>query len=100
MLELPQREDGSIDLAKLNEIVGDYENLKQDMDDTRSQMGHLLKDGEDTYGLHRAAFKLAVKIKNESVEKRADFLRAFDLYRRLLVLDDQPDMLQGSGAGE
>ena len=40
----------------------------------------------------RQAFKLAVKLKGMSSEKRTDFLRAIDSHRHILGLDDHGDL--------
>ena len=85
---------GDIVPDKLKQIVRAYEDHKGEMDEARGEIGALLKDAESTHGLHRAAFKQAVKLKNSAPEKCADFLRAFDSYRHILGLDDQVDLFE------
>lgn len=93
MAETIKKGDGSVSPDKLKATQKQYDNLKQEMDDTRTDIANLLKTAEETHGIHKAAFKLIHKLQNMSSEKRADFLRAFDSYRHILELDDQPDML-------
>ena len=90
--------EGLIDVEDLFRIIEAFEGHKDEMDTQRGHIGALIKDGEETHGLHRAAFKLAVKLRNESSEKRADFLRAFDYYRKVLNFDAQQELpLDGAG---
>lgn len=93
MAETIKKGSGDIDPAKLKQILGNYRSMKDDMDEARGDIGNMLKNAENDLGLHRGAFKLAAKLNGQSPEKRADFLRAFDSYRHILELDDQPDML-------
>lgn len=70
---------------------------------TRGEMGTLMKDAEETHGVHRGAFKLALKLDGMEDLKAKDFLRSFDLYREYLKLDERgtSDMLENdAGDGD
>ena len=84
---------GDITPEDLNKIVEAVKSAKGDMDEARSELGNLFKNAENDNGVHRAALKLAIKLQGQATEKRADFLRAFDSYRHIMRLDDQPDLL-------
>ena len=84
---------GDITPEDLNKIVEAVKSAKGDMDEARSELGNLFKNAENDYGVHRAALKLAIKLQGQAVEKRADFLRAFDSYRHIMQLDEQADLL-------
>ena len=84
---------GDITPGDLNKIVEAVKSAKGDMDEARSELGDLFKNAENDNGVHRAALKLAIKLQGQATEKRADFLRAFDSYRHIMRLDDQPDLL-------
>lgn len=66
---------------------------------TRGDLGTLMKDAEETHGVHRGAFKLALKLDGMEDLKMKDFLRSFDLYREYLKLDTRgtADMLENEG---
>lgn len=89
---------GDISPENLQKVLRDYEAVKADKDDASADMGEVLKLAETLHGLHKAAFKAAFKLKHMEPEKKADFLRAFDSYRHILGLDDQPDMLDQAAA--
>jgi hypothetical protein len=65
----------------------------------RGEIGSLMKDAEETHGVHRGAFKLALKLDGMEDLKMKDFLRSFDLYREYLKLDTRgtSDMLENEG---
>ncbi len=87
---------GDISPENLKKVSRDYEAAKADKDDASADMSEVLKRAEAVHGLHKAAFKSAFKLKHADPGKRADFLRAFDSYRHILELDDQPDMLDSA----
>lgn len=78
-------------------LISRAQSINADLAESRGDMGAFIKDAEETHGIHRAAFKLAVKLDRMEQAKLADFLRGFDLYREYLKLDDrtQGDMLDG-----
>jgi hypothetical protein len=65
---------------------------KAEMDSARGEMGAFIKDAEETHGIHRKAFKLALSCRRMESEQLSAFLRAFDLYRDVLNFDAQLDM--------
>lgn len=69
--------------------------LKSSMDEVRGEMGQLVKDGEETHGIHRGAMKQAFKLSRMESGSRAEYLRHFDHYRAALALDDQQSLLDG-----
>lgn len=73
-------------------VVERYKSEKSTMDTARAEIGALLKNAENDYQLHRAAFKLVQKLKGQDSAKRADFMRAFAAYFKYEGLDDQLDM--------
>ena len=99
-IPLPDADEskGMIDVEEFLRIVAEFEGHKGKMDVERAHIGQLIKDGEATHGLHRSAFKLAVKLRNMTPEQRADFLRGFDYYRRILNFDAQQELPLGQTA--
>lgn len=68
----------------------------------RGEIGSLMKDAEETHGVHRGAFKLALKLDGMEDLKAKDFLRSFDLYREYLKLDERgtSDMLENDAGDD
>ena len=58
------------------------------------EVARLYREAANNAGVHRGAFKLALKLQRQDPAKVADFLRAFDTYRGLLGIDAQGDMLE------
>ena len=102
MAEAEARSMGAGDITPedLNKIIEAFKSAKGDMDEARSELGNLVKNAENDHGIHRMALKLAIKLQGQAVEKRADFLRAFDTYRHILGLDDQGELELVSDAAE
>jgi len=57
------------------------------------EVARLYREAANSAGVHRGAFKLALKLQRQDPAKVTDFLRAFDTYRGLLGLEAQGDML-------
>lgn len=68
-------------------LVSRVGSMNSKMATTRGELGSFVKDAEETHGIHRGAFKLAVKLHGMDDLKMKDFLRGFDLYREYLKLD-------------
>lgn len=79
--KLPSREE-------LYNLLKSYTALTADMDETRGELGALLKNADNQKNIHRGAFKLAAKIKRMTSEKAEAFLTHFDHYRAQFGLDD------------
>ena len=62
------------------------------MDEARGELGAAVKDAEETHGINRKAFKLAMSLSRMDESKRSDFLRSLDDYRAKLELNPLPDM--------
>ena len=95
---MPVTETGDIAPEKLDEFCNDYEELNGRKNKATSEIANLLKNGENTYGLHKKAFKLVMQLKSETPQKRADFMRAFAIYYDHFDLNAQPDMFDGQQA--
>lgn len=80
-------------------LVSRAASFNSKMATTRGEMGALMKDAEETHGVHRGAFKLALKLNGMEDLKMKDFLRSFDIYREYLKLDTRgtSDMLENEG---
>lgn len=66
--------------------------MKADMDEARGEMGSAIKNAEEAHGVHRQAFKLALRLRNMEDAPRADFLRSLNDYIAKLGLDAQADL--------
>lgn len=88
-------EDGEIGLSdkQLTDFHGNYARRKSDMDEVRGEMGALIKDFEEQGG-HKAAFKLACKLKAMEDSKAQDFLRSLKRYCQVFGVFDQSDMFE------
>ena len=84
----------------LNKQAEDFGVLKADMDEARSEMGELVKKGENDRNIHRKAFKQTMQIKRMDDTKRAEYLRHLFHYIDHFGLNDQIDMFEGSGEAE
>lgn len=71
--------------------------MKADMDESRGELGAKIKDAEETHGIHRGAFKLALKLRNMEDAPRADFLRALNDYIDKMGLRAQADLFEEGG---
>lgn len=80
-------------------LVSRAASFNSKMATTRGEMGTLMKDAEETHGVHRGAFKLALKLNGMEDLKMKDFLRSFDIYREYLKLDTRgtSDLLENEG---
>lgn len=87
----PRIAGGDVPQEKLLNYAGRVASLHEDIQGIRGDLSSVLKEAEDV-GIHKAAFKLAIKLRQQTEEKRADFLRAFDDYRAKFGLDGTPDM--------
>lgn len=76
----------------LKSLVSKCASMKSEMDEARGELGAAIKDAEDTHGIHRKAFKLALTLRNIEDAPRADFLRALNDYIAKLGLDAQGDL--------
>lgn len=80
-------------------LVSRAASINSKMATQRGEIGTLMKDAEETHGVHRGAFKLALKLNGMEDLKMKDFLRSFDIYREYLKLDTRgtSDMLENDG---
>lgn len=80
-------------------LISRAASMNSKMAETRGELGSFIKDAEETHGIHRGAFKLALKLHNMEDLKMKDFLRGFDLYREYLKLDTRAaqDLLANDG---
>lgn len=80
-------------------LVSRAASINAKMASERGNIGTLMKDAEETHGVHRGAFKLALKLDRMEDLKMKDFLRSFDLYREYLKLDTRgtSDLLENEG---
>ncbi len=104
---MPKQPTGMITGKVVNKKVFDtlvsrVSTMNSKMSETRGELGSFIKDAEETHGIHRGAFKLAVKLHNMEDLKMKDFLRGFDLYREYLKLDTRAaqDLLANDGEEE
>lgn len=80
-------------------LVSRAASINSKMATQRGEIGTLMKDAEETHGVHRGAFKLALKLNGMEDLKMKDFLRSFDIYREYLKLDTRgtSDLLENEG---
>lgn len=78
-------------------FIGDAAAAKQELDDAATAHAGVWKKTE-TYGIHKEAAKLFAKLDRMEDTKRADYLRAFDLYRGWAPWSAQPDMFEDQPA--
>ena len=83
----------------LKSLIGKCDSIRAEMDEARGELGAAIKDAEDTHGINRKAFKLCLSLRRMEDDKRADFLRSLDDYRKKLGFDDQLDMFE-DGEGD
>jgi hypothetical protein len=84
----------------LKTLISRCDSLKADMDSSRGELGSLIKDAEDTHGINRKAFKLALQCNRMEDDKRADFIRSFRDYCNKLGFTAQLDMFADDETGE
>ncbi|MFE1598211.1 hypothetical protein [Methylobacterium sp. ID0610] len=78
----------------LKSLVGKCQGIKADLDEARGELGSAIKDAEETHGINRPAFKLAMKLQGMETDKRRDFMRSLADYCDKLGLNDQADMFE------
>lgn len=89
------KQQGLTEPEFLDKFTQRIASMEEDMASARGELGSAYKNAETEKGLHRKAFKLAHTLRKMAVEKRADFLRAFDHYRDAMVLDgEQSDLFE------
>lgn len=79
--KLPAKED-------LFALRRSYQELSEDLDETRGSMGALLKNADEQKNIHRPAFKVVNKLLNMTPEKREAWLMQFDHMRETMALDE------------
>ncbi|ACL58479.1 hypothetical protein [Methylobacterium nodulans] len=84
----------------LKTLISRCDGLKSDMDESRGELGALIKDAEETHGINRKAFKLALQCNRMEPDKRADFIRSFRDYCNKLGFNAQLDMFEDDETGE
>lgn len=84
----------------LKTLISRCDGMKADMDEARGELGALIKDAEETHGINRKAFKLALQCNRMEVDKRADFIRSFRDYCNKLGFTAQLDMFADDEIGE
>lgn len=87
-----------VNLDRLTKLVERIEAKKQVSDDARSDLGTIYKEAEDL-GFNRPALKLAVKLRNMEVDKRADFLSSLNAYCDKLGVFAQQDLFNEAPTG-
>ncbi|MGW9822266.1 uncharacterized protein (UPF0335 family) [Methylorubrum extorquens] len=83
----------------LRALINKCDEMRSDMDEARGELGAAVKDAEETHGINRKAFKLAMSLSRMDESKRSDFLRSLDDYRAKLELNPLPDMF-ADGQGD
>ncbi|GEL44264.1 hypothetical protein MEX01_48550 [Methylorubrum extorquens] len=78
----------------LRALINKCDEMRSDMDEARGELGSAVKDAEETHGINRKAFKLAMSLMRMEETKRSDFLRSLDDYRAKLELNPLPDMFE------
>lgn len=78
---MPTREE----LTTLRREVNSHQ---ASMDEARGEMATLIKSAADKKNVHKKAFKTINTILNMDDDKRDAFLSHFDLYRKLLGVDE------------
>ncbi|WP_287744276.1 hypothetical protein [Methylobacterium sp.] len=84
----------------LKTLISRCDGMKADMDEARGELGALIKDAEETHGINRKAFKLALQCNRMEADKRADFIRSFRDYCNKLGFTAQLDMFADDETGE
>lgn len=87
-----------IDTATLHKMAREYGGMKGKMDETRGEMGAWFKNAENDHGLNKAAFKLAIKLKDTDDLKREAFLIDLDHYLDAFGLRNQTSLIQNPPA--
>lgn len=97
-----QAEVKKAELAGGGLLADDVRHASQRLDGNkagRDEIGEEEREMLTTFeerGGHKRALRDVTRIKRMEVEKRTDYLRAFDSYRNILGLDDQPDMFDAA----
>jgi hypothetical protein len=81
-----------VDKSTFNQFIRKVNSRKADCDSANMEHAGEWKRAEDL-NIHKGAAKLTAKLKRMDSEKRAHFLRAFDIYRDYEVLDDHEDLV-------
>lgn len=87
-----------IDEKQLHKLAREYGGMKGKMDETRGEMGSWFKNAENDHGLNRAAFKLAMKLRDMDDLKREAFLIDLDHYLDAFNLRAQTSLIQSPPA--
>ena len=82
----------TVDGSRVQHLAREIETAKAETAATREWLNEALDAGEEA-GIHKAALKLAVKVKAMEPLKAQAFTRAFAAYCDVLGVDDQLDML-------
>ncbi|BAQ44370.1 hypothetical protein [Methylobacterium aquaticum] len=92
----PMKDEGGkgVSAETLETLVRECASIKSKMDTARGELGSTIKDAEETHGINRPAFKLAMKLKGQETDKRRDFMRSFKDYCEKLGLNSQLDMFE------
>ncbi len=77
-------------------FLNDLDLHKGRKDKAATAIAQAYKSHQNTYGMHTKAAKHAITLKNMEPEDRADYLRAFDEYRKTLGLDEQLDIFDSA----
>lgn len=72
-------------------LVVEAEALRGDAAESNGAFAKFVQDAERTHGVHRRVFQVVIQLRKQGANepsKLADYLRAFDQYRKWLKLDD------------
>lgn len=81
---------GGVTSEQLQHIASQHSEHQSVMDEARGELGALMKDAEERYGINRKALKTALSIKKWDPLKRREFLTKFEQYCHTLGLYDEP----------
>lgn len=94
MSEDPQQMVHTIPAVQFDRLLASLRESAQNLADAQTENATNWKGAKDK-GANNKALKLVLSLDRMSAEKRGDFLKAFDAYRRYFKYwDDQPDMFE------
>ena len=82
----------TMDADSLHKLAADRDAAKSDADDARSAMENVLKGAENDHGVHRQAFKWAMRLRDMESTKRAAQLTHLRYYVHVFGLDAQHEL--------
>ena len=87
-----------VNLDRLVKLAERYETKQAKVAELRGDVGSVIKEVEDL-GFNKAAFKLAVKLRNMEPEKRQDFLSSLNAYCDKLGVWAQSELFDDAAQG-